>query len=52
MRDDFLTRDWAGEHRRMAVSIDKLVHSILHGFERLHAIRFDAPWRRIGTREA
>jgi hypothetical protein len=50
MKDDFLTREWAENHRVMSDGIDKLVRktgaAILDVFEELHDVQFDAPWRR------
>lgn len=45
MRDDFLTRDWADNHNRLSGSINKVIAAIGHGFVRLNAKQFDAPWK-------
>lgn len=46
MRDDYLTSDWAAEHRRASGFFHKLASAFLQGIERLNARQFDAPWRR------
>lgn len=46
MRDDFLSADWADNHARIGVGLDHFVRLVAESFERLTAIRFDAPWQQ------
>lgn len=50
MNNDFLTREWADNHRRFGSDIDKLVRGIAAkigaAFDALHRAQFDAPWQR------
>lgn len=46
MRDDFLTREWA-DHRAVAKGgVAEFFKDVGAGLARLHAIQFDAPWKR------
>ena len=45
MRDDFLTLDWADNHRTLSHDLHDLIDATRAGFTRLVAIRFAAPWR-------
>jgi hypothetical protein len=46
MRDDFLTRGWADNHGQVRGAFHKFINMIVVGFDRLHANRYDAPWRQ------
>lgn len=50
MRDDFLSGDWAANHTKLSVGVDKLPSRIarLFGdtFDALTRQQFDAPWQR------
>ncbi|WP_375288112.1 hypothetical protein [Sphingomonas sp.] len=50
MRDDFLSADWAREHRKTGRDFHKVLKHIARAWVRLSAIQFDAPWRRRATR--
>ena len=50
MRDEIDGRIWAEHHEEFSNSIDRLIDNVKISFERLHAILFDAPWRRPGLR--
>ena len=50
MRDDFLSGDWAANHTKFSVGVDKLLGQIGRGFsdtfDALTRQQFDAPWHR------
>ena len=50
MRDEIDARAWAEHHRHFGTAVARFVADMRVVFERLAAIRYDAPWqRRNGT---
>jgi hypothetical protein len=46
MVEDFASRAWADNHHRLGDNVARIFRSLWHGFERLTAAQFDAPWER------
>jgi hypothetical protein len=46
MHDGFESRSWADRHQDFSSAVADFLAGLRISFERLHAIRFDAPWRR------
>ncbi len=46
MRDEIDGRIWVEHHEEFSASIARRLAGFRLGLERLHAIRFDAPWQR------
>lgn len=42
---DYESAAWAEHHAQVSGAVDRLFGDILAAFQRLQAIRFDAPWR-------
>jgi hypothetical protein len=49
MRDEIDGRIWTDHSEAFCEDLGRLFASLGHGFKRLNAIQFDAPWKR-GTR--
>ena len=45
MRDDVLNPTWTTHHSRASTAIHALFATIGHGFARLNAKQYDAPWK-------
>jgi hypothetical protein len=43
---DFDSAAWAQSHQHLSEGIARLIQKVAYGFERLSAIRYDAPWKR------
>jgi hypothetical protein len=52
MRDEIDGRMWVEHHDAFSRSIAELFAAIKPGLARLHAIEWDAPWRRRGAGQA
>ena len=46
MNHDFDSAAWAQSHQHLSDGIARLIQKVAYGFERLSAIRYDAPWKR------
>lgn len=46
MRDDYLSADWSRHHDAATGALHRLLKTLAVSFERLHAIQYDAPWKR------
>lgn len=45
MRDEIDGRLWVDHHEAFAQSVGRFFHTLRHGFERLSARQFGAPWK-------
>ena len=46
MNEDFASREWAENHQRFSDDVVRAFKTLWHGFERLTAAQFEAPWQR------
>ena len=48
MSNDYDSAAWAEHHHQVSDALAHLLAKVLHAFERLNAIEYDAPWERDG----
>lgn len=46
MQSDFESAAWADTHKLSSAAIARWIDKVIYAFQRLQAIRYDAPWQR------